>query len=396
MAARERVKDDTLRTMKLARVAAGVGVVLLVGLAARREPTAQTAPQSAGPPVVLLEGPPDVGATDVVLRFPGSRTAARTIGHIDHAEGSARRGALIARGTSLTALVVVAEHASVRGSTYDSALFRASEGTTSRLIGDVTNVSAPLVTETGRVLVQRGHDGTEPEPDGSHALRERVDALSVDEIDLATGAPRNVWSGAGQIAFLACALRGDEVLIYHVSPAGAELLVLDASIPHARRLAGPFEPLARDFSYDRVRDEVVFVRAAGRGAREYEIVRMPAHTEGSAPRVIYRGPSDHLMPHALADGTVGFSTPGEHGLALIVTAETAGVRPFARSGDGSDALLAESRDTQWLAVRHRDAAREALALVERTGGAVLTVSRPDVVVEFVGFAPGVAAAQVAQ
>jgi hypothetical protein len=102
-----------------------------------------------------------------------------------------------------------------------------------RLVGEVTNASRPLRTRQGALLVQRGADG-EPVSLTDHTLRERRDALHIDAVDPSTGEARAVWTGHGQIAFLACALEGDEVLLWHLDGPRAELLALDVARGVAR------------------------------------------------------------------------------------------------------------------------------------------------------------------
>jgi hypothetical protein len=353
-------------------------------------PTSAALPEPAplpAPAVVLLEGPPEGTTTDVVVRAPGG--GARLLGRVVHAAGSAVRGAVVAREGRSVALVVAAEGETRGAGSYHSALFRVEGGSAMRLLGEVADASAPLVTARGTVLVQRGRDGEEPLPgDTRGPLRERTDALSLDAVDLATGAVRTVWSGAGQIAFLAAALRGDDALIYHVDDAGARLLVLDAATGATRVLLPAMLPLARDFSYDAARDELVFARAAAYGSTEYEVVRTAVYAGPAAPAVVYRGANDHLMPRVLSGGVVAFSLPGDQGLALLEGAQARRVAPL---GEGSDAALAESPDRRWLVVRHTDPQREVLGLVLRaTGAASQTLHRPDTYVEFAGFAAEVA------
>jgi hypothetical protein len=306
---------------------------------------------------------------------------------VEHAAGSARKGVAIAWHGAPAALVVVTERASLHASTYDSALFRVSRGTATRLVGDVTNVSAPLVSASGVVLVQRGHDGDEVVRDPvRRQLRERTDALRIDAVDLDTGAVRALWSGDGQIAYLATSMSADEVCVYHVADAGAFVFALDAVRGTTRALLGPMPALARDFTFDARRNEIVFARAVARAAAEYEVVALAADGSG-ALRTLYRAPSDHMMPRALHDGLIALSTPFDHGLALLAANQFAQPATFAHLGDGSDAVLAESHDARWLAVRHTNATSESLALVDRTTRTTLTLSSAHTLTVFAGFAP---------
>lgn len=364
--------------------------VIVVGLLVQRNTVSRASVSETvvtAPALVLLEGAPEGTVTQVVMREPAGAGRAVVLGSVSHVAGSARRGAVLSRDGSLSVLVVVAERESRHASTYNSALFRVERGSVTRLVGEVTDASAPLVTERGTVLVQRGRDGADPPVDEHHkVLRERTDDLTLDAVDVSTGAVRTVWSGRGQIAFLAAALRGDDVLVYHVDDGGGHLFVLDAATGSVRPLVSSLLPLARDFSYQRDRDELVYARAAAYGSQEYEIVRMSVYGAGS-PQVVYRAQNDHLMPCVLSDGTIALSLPGDRGLGWLD--RSGRVRRVAPLGDGSDAVLAESPDRAWLVVRHTEPQREMLGLLYRpTGRANLTLLRSDTVVQFVGFVMG--------
>ena len=356
-------------------------------MALRRAPTnAQSVPAIAAPATIVLQGDPESGGTDVVLRVPGRSESTRVLGHVSHAPGSARRGVSIAWHGALATLVVVAEDESRNGSTYNSALFRVSGGTVTRLVGGLTDASAPLVTNSGLVLVQRGHDGPafEPSENGPRALHERTDALSIDAVDLDTGATRTVWSGEGQIAYLATPMSGDEACVFHVSNAGGELIALDAAHGTTRTLLATMSPLARDFSFDPVRNEVLYARAERYGSDTYEIV---AVNSAGDVRTLLRAASDHLQPRRSSDGAIAFSSERDRGLAWIPAGAGAVPTLMSPLGPGSDAVLGESAEGAWLAIRHADEDTEALALVERRSGHAITLSSATVFTEFAGFVP---------
>lgn len=375
-----------MRTRLALPLAGALGVGAWLALTSREAPADPPPAVDPAPAVVLLEGAPEGAETRVVVRSPASGAQPRVLGAVPHVPGSARRGSL-ARGAPLRAFVVAAEEASRHGSTYHSALWRVEQGAApARLRGGLTDASRPLVTARGTVLVQSGHDGEEPAPDGSRALRERVDALSLDVVDPANGASRAVWSGRGMIAFLAAPLKDDEALVYHVHEHGAALFALDAATGATRAIVDAMEPVARDFSYDPARDEVTFVRASPRHDGSWEVVSVPAHGPANAPvRVRWRADSDHLMPRALRGGAVVFSLPGDRGLARLDGWPALPAR-LAPLGDGADEALDESADGQWLAFRHRTPDRELIGLHARAEGRTVAVDRPDVYAEFVGFA----------
>lgn len=355
--------------------------------------SAQPRPLPPAPAVVLLRGAPDAPRTAVVLQRPDAQTPAAVLGSFAHLPSSARHAALLpGAATALpVVLAVAADREAPRGGSYHSALFRIdpAAGATTRLCGELTDGSHPLITARGTVLVQRGDDGDDPAPDTvSRRLVERTDALRLDAVDPATGAARTVWSGRGQLAFLAAALRDDEVLVYHLHDGASSLLRLDARSGDVA-VVHPDLPLARDFSYDAARDEVVFARALSGAV--YEVAALRAHGPGApaaTPR--WRATSDHLMPRVLRDGVIGVSLPGDRGLGWIArgASEQSSPTAFAPRGEGSDALLAESADGRWIALRHTTDRDESVVISARRGGTAHAIASPDEVIEFVGFAGG--------
>lgn len=367
-----------------------VGVCLGLAVASRELPADPPPTVAPVPSVVLLEGDPEGTESRVVVRSPARGTQPRVLGVVPHVSGAARRGVL-ARGLPLRAYVVAAEAPSRHGSTYHSALWRVEEGIDPvRLKGGLTDASRPLVTARGTLLVQSGRDGDDPAPDASRTLRERVDTLTLDRVDPLQGTSRTVWSGRGMIAFLAAALQDDEVLVYHVHERGASLFALDATAGAVRTIVPEMEPLARDFSYDPVRDEVTFVRASPRHDGTWEVVSVPAHgapTSADRLRVRWRADHDHLAPHALPGGAVLVSLPGDRGLARLDGWPALPVR-LAPLGDGADEVLDASADGRWFAFRHRTPGHELIGLHARAEGRTVPLDRPEVSMEFVGFVEG--------
>lgn len=357
---------------------------------------AQTEPGSVArqtiepiPAIVTLEGPSDAGETRVRLRRFGTQEPLRELGVVRHVAESARRGAIYAHH-GRTAVLVTAQIRPMSGHTYESQLFALENGTTRPLVDGISNASAPIVTERGTVLVSRGTDGVDPDTMQSpmgQGLRERVDRLSIEAVDIDTGRTRTVFRAEGQIAWLGCALRDDKALVYHVTSDGAFLRVIDASSGSASTIMGPMPALARDFSYDRDRDEVTFARAAAIGSDEYEVVTIAA--SGGAPRVRVRAASDHLMPRVLKDGAIAFSPAQDTGLAMLPRNASA-ARAIAPLGAGSDWVAAERSDGQWIAVRHLDPAtrNDVFAVSTRDGQRRATFTDHNNPVEVVGFWAG--------
>jgi hypothetical protein len=376
------------RRLRWATLALVLSGALVWHLSTTASSQAQPRPAAPSPPqVVTLEGPGDGNSTQVVLRSLDGASSPRVLGTLSHAEGSARRGVLARLASDWTVLAVVAMDDPTHGQGYRSALWSVPrQGSITRLAEGLVDASNALVTARGTVLVQRGTPGPEPVLDPARrALVERQDALSLDRVDPRSGALTTAWSGRGQLAFLATPLRGDEVAVYHVTHVGAYLFALDATTGAARPLLGPIPALARDFSYDAARDELVFVRPEAPGSERYEVLALPVHG-APTPRVLYVGVSDHLMPRVLSRGGVALSLPGDQGLAL--RGPGGDLTRLAPLGPGSDCPLADTRDGRWLLVRHSTAQSEALVALDLQRRATVVYRDHGVLVEPLGFAPG--------
>lgn len=363
------------------RAAVSVALVLAVGAplawAFGNTGGEAPAPVSVAPPapeIAVLQGEPE-GVESAVVVLRGDRI--RELGRVPHAAGGARKGTLLRGGSDPLAAVVAQEHPSRGASTYDSALFVVDARGARRLVGEVTNASRPLRTRNGALLVQRGVDGEAVEP-VDHTLRERRDALHIDVVNPLTGEARAVWSGGGQIAFLACALEGDEALLWHLDGPRAELLALDAARGTTRRLRAELH-LARDFSYDRARAEVVFAQADD---AERWSVRVLSLRDLSL-RTLYTATSDRLMPASLEDGRIALSLPDDLGLALLSRSTHETPRRVAPLGEGSDAVLHHLGD--WISLRHSEMQREVVALTHLPTGASATLPGDGLVRDVLGF-----------
>ncbi|MDP3277033.1 MAG: hypothetical protein Q8Q09_17710 [Deltaproteobacteria bacterium] len=371
----------------------GAGALCVIGLraVASTDPVAAssgTASAESIPSVVTLEA----GTTDdevrVRLRRFDQPQPLRELGTIRMTPSSAWRGALY-QNAGRSAVLVVGATLPLSSTSYDSALFLVENGTSRTLVTGLAHASGPLVTERGVVLVQRGRDGQEPSfpATGGQALAERVDSLEISAVDLSTGVTRSVWRGEGPLAYLATALHDNRVLIYHMAPEGAYLRTLDTETRETTTVMGPMPALARDFSYDKLRNEVTFVRAERVGSETYEIVTVAL--SNGASRVRLRSPNEHLMPRVLRDGEIAFSSANDQGLSLLRASDTEG-HSLAPLGAGSDAVVAEDGRGAWLAVRHLDPQTrlDSFAIVHRGTRQQFTFSDANAPVELVGFWQG--------
>lgn len=365
-----------LRLGAAAAIALGVAVVALHP--AQRPAALPAASSIVPPPVILLAGAPGSTSTDVVVRSFEAKGATRELGRVTHAE-SVRRGVPCPAPRASCVLAVVAERASLRGSSYNSALYRIEGGHATRLLGGVVDGSAPMLTAAGDLLLRRGHEGLPSTPaPGAPAPRERQDDLTIEVVDPASGRTRVVWDGTGQTAFLAASVGSHDVAIYHVADDGARLFVLNVATGVTRPLGGLLLPLATDFSYNKVRDELVYSRAVEVGSRDYEVIAVGVRT--ATERVLFHGASYGLAPRVLSDGSVVIATPDGKGLALLADASSSSPVRLPLFDDPTDVVVGESRDGRWVAVE-RVGRREALILWERATGR----SRSLPLSEFVGF-----------
>lgn len=352
----------TVRSTLLAALGVAViGSAFVLRRDARDARASDPAPPSAAPAARLgvLHGEVDAWSTVVgIADVDPSRNAAplRTIGFVDHEKGSAVRGALLpGRDAGSEVAMVVASVEAPRGTSYDGALFRVEGGKAVRLCADVARAATPIVTATGRVIVARGVDGPEPAEEDVQKLILRVDDLSIDDVDPATGAIRTLWRGKGYQAFLGATIRAaghEEIVVYHSTPAGASLLALDPATATTRTLLPHVVPFARDFSFDPVHSALVFADLAPDGA-SYQVLSLDLSSSSAGVGVLHAAPNEHTMPLALPTGDVAFSSDGDHGLALLVRAGgPPRFRLLSPLGDGSDAATHASADGRWIAVRH--------------------------------------------
>lgn len=377
-----------MRAMRSRRLLVPAGAALLgaalilPGL--RRDAADPLAPKPAfagdpravpGPVVALLATAPEGAHTSLYLARAGDTGGARApVATFTHREGAAVRGAVV-RGTE--EVLAVADTLETRDLSFAASVFRlAPHRPPERLCDRVVHASRPLVTASGRVFVSRGRAGQEIEG------RYRVDDLTVDEIDPATGAARTVLSFAGYLTFLAGA-HGAEIFVYRVGDGGADLVGVDPDSGALRRIT-ELLPFARDFSVDAQTGTIVMQERDEHDARAWVIERVDL-TTGARTR-LYRSSSASMAPFAWPGGGVGLSERGR-GLSLL-----GGARPLAAAplGDGVDLVRAISADGAWVAALHTVAGRLPVpfAVDTRTGAAAALPAPSGVRIEIAGFVAG--------
>jgi len=163
----------------------------------------------SAPDLVVVAGVPQARSSDV-YRLAGSPGATpQRIGTIEHEPGAVVRGRLLPGSDKV---LVIADVRPDREVSWAASLLLVAPGApTEHLCDRVYHATRPLVTASGRVFVQRGRAGREPVAVEGKAQM-RVDELTIDEVDPATGQARTVHSGAGFGAQLAGERAGELIL----------------------------------------------------------------------------------------------------------------------------------------------------------------------------------------
>lgn len=327
----------------------------------------------AGPRVALLATPPGGSHSSLYLVTPGDTGATLApAATLTHLEDAAVRGATV---PGSDAVAVVADTLAARDLSFAASLFRVTPHQTPELVCDrLVHSSRPLVTASGRVFVSRGVAG--PVTDKGY----RVDALTIDEIDLATGAARTILSHAGFLTFLAGA-HDREILVYRVSAHSADLVGVDPDTG-ATRVITELLPFARDFSVDPARGTIVFLERDAHDSRAWTIDRIDL-ANGARTR-LHESASMSLAPFAWPGGGVAWSVEGRGGLALLGKGRPLSPAPL---GAGVDLVRALSTDGAWAALLHTVAGKlpQPFAVDTRTGQARALPAPGGARIEIAGF-----------
>ncbi len=207
-----------------------------------------------------------------------------------------------------------------------------------QLVGRVVHASRPLVTPTGRVFVSRGEAGKEVEG------KMRVDALTIDEIDPATGQARTVHQADGYLLYLAGSA-GAEIVAYRIFPDHADVVAINPDTGTARSILKSLPPFARDFSIDAQGKYLVFQNRHESDSRTWVIERVEIAT-GKTNRLV-SSPSMTLAPFLMPNGGVLYNPP-DRGLSPLDSSA-----PIAAPlGSGVDVVAAVSADGRYLAALH--------------------------------------------
>ena len=277
---------------------------------------------TATPEVAVLSTAPDSEVSELRFQPLGETTVAPVAARVFHLPRESVLGALVPGTRQVLAVVATANQKDL---SFASSLFLLEAGKPARLLADRIALSTrALVTPEGRVFVQRGRPG-----------EDRIDALTIDEIDLRTGRAREVLAFSGYTAFLAGHL-GRELLVYRVGPQGADLIAVHADALGVRVLIPKLVPLARDFALSADGRSLVFTEGDPSG--HWFIERLDLLT--LARSLLAEGTTMALLPTPLPDGRIAFSPGLGLGLrdlegATILRSTGGGferVRAFTRKG----------------------------------------------------------------
>jgi hypothetical protein len=252
---------------------------------------------AAAPQVALLSTAPEGEVTELRFQPLGDPRLAVPVAKLTHVQGETVLGALIP-GTRRVVATAVTEPR--KDLSFASSLFLLEPNKPARVLCDRVSLSSrPLVTAEGRVFIQRGH-----------ATEDRIDGLSIDEVDLRTGRTREVITFKGFITFLAGAV-GRELIVYRVGPKGADLVAVHADALGVRVLLPSMEPLARDFAVSADNKSIVYTQgdsATGRWYVEKLDLQTLVHSR------LAEGSTMALLPTPLPDGRIAFAPEQGAGL----------------------------------------------------------------------------------
>ena len=293
-------------------------------------------PEIHGPRVALFATFPGAELTSLYLVQAGGGADPAPVATFGHLPGAVVRGAVVP-GTPY--VLATADTTPTRDGSFNASLFRLQPHTPPEVLVDrIVYASRPLVTPAGRVFVSRGSPG--PALEG----RLRVDPLTIDEVDLATGQTRAVHAEQGHLLFLAGAT-AREIVLYRVLPDHADIVAIDPDSGAVRSMVKNLPPFARDFSIDARGQKLVFQGRHETNSRTWVVDEIDL-ASGRARR-LFSSPSMTLAPAVLPSGGILYNPPGRGLSTLDAEARLAG--PL---GPGVDLVAAATADSRWLAALH--------------------------------------------
>jgi hypothetical protein len=220
------------------------------------------------------------------------------------------QGAVLPGRRAVVAVAVVEPRKDL---SFASHLFLLEPGKPPRDLADrVLLGQRPYVSSRGKVYVVRGAPGPE-----------RVDALTLDEVDVRTGKAATVhaFNGYGALA------------VYRVTPEGGEFLTIHPDALGVT-LHHRLYPLARDFTVDGRRG--VFLYTTGDATGRWWVEELDLAT--GKTKQLAAGDSMALLPTVFPDGAVGVSKGRGKGLGPLAAQGEGHLRVRAFIGDTAAGL----------------------------------------------------------
>jgi hypothetical protein len=267
-------------------------------------------PPPSPPSLALLSGVPGSARTHLLFARGGSHAKWTVAATLEHPPGAIVRGVVLP-GTRT--VLAVADTVPAREPSWAASLVRLEPGAQPRVLADrVYHATRPLLLGS-RVFVQRGEPGEQP-VGANGRLAMRVDALRIDEIEPSSGAARTVHAWKGYETHLAGAL-GNELVVYRVGPAGADLVAVDADKGSVRVVVPSWPAAARELSIDRASGALVLQQRSNAPDRHLSVERVDLAT-GARQQVATSAHAD-MVPHVWPGGGVVFNPEGAREPALL-------------------------------------------------------------------------------
>jgi hypothetical protein len=210
---------------------------------------------------------------------------------------------------------VVADRVPMRDRSFSGVLLRVDDKVT-ELCDRVFHASTPLVTDDGRIFVERGRPGREREGEL------RVDDLTIDEIGKGS-----IFSTKGYTTHLA-GMFGRELIVYFVAPEGASLIAIDIDSRRNRQISR-IAPFARDFHVDG--NDLIFANRTE--DKRWAIEKLDLRTGASKRLVVTE--DQVLAPHPFG-GDVAYH---DHGLRLLGGGKLSDAREIIVASEGNRAAV---------------------------------------------------------
>lgn len=332
------------------------------------------------PEVAVIVTPPESETSTLHFVRVGETEWSPAVAQLTHIRSAEVKSVVLPGTRTVLAIVQLFQ---AQDESWASGLVRLLANEAPVMLADrVYHASRPLVSNEGRVFVQRGRAGPPPSMEEALSGHLRVDNLTIEEINPRTGEATTLYSTQGYLAHLAGVYR-DEVLIYRVAFQQAQLLAVNMNTQAIRVLISSMVPMARDFQVDAKRG-LLRMTQANLSSRQWEIQEL--QLEQKELRTVATGRHVALLPSSWPKETFVYN-PNENGWELPNRRR---LSPF---GAGIDEVRAFSADENWVAAIHTYADGSRFAFVAETQSPQHTAwslpTSPSSRIDLAGFIEGV-------